>query len=92
MLAEVARRKPGDAASLRDIASSMIGERVDLEGVIRDVLQSDAELIRRKGEAAYAPLMGDVMKRVRGKVDGKKVAEALKRALKDYLEAHEGNV
>jgi len=92
LLAEVARRKPGDAASLRDIASSMIGERVDLEGVIRDVLQSDAELIRRKGEAAYAPLMGDVMKRVRGKVDGKKVAEALKRALKDYLEAHEGNV
>ncbi len=53
----------------------------DLESLVERVVRSNEELVRRRGEEAFSPLMGDVMKEVRGRRDGKEVADALRRAI-----------
>lgn len=50
----------------------------DLQKIIDEILSQNAELIRTKGvDGARSTLMGKVMQKVRGKVDGKEVSEAL---------------
>jgi glutamyl-tRNA(Gln) amidotransferase subunit E len=46
--------------------------------IIRTLVEGMAALVREKGEAAQGPLMGAAMKELRGKVDGKLVAELLR--------------
>ena len=59
---------------------------VDVDTVIDRIIQEKKELIEERGEMAFKPLMGLVMKELRGKVDGKVIAEKLKIALKEYME------
>lgn len=49
----------------------------DLVVLIRAVVEANAEMIRTRGEAAFSPLMGDVMREVRGRRDGREVSDAL---------------
>ena len=53
----------------------------ELDRLVERIVRSNAELVRRKGPDAFSPLMGDVMKEVRGRRDGKEVAEALRAAI-----------
>ena len=53
----------------------------DLAQIVEEVLEANAPLIRDRGSSALSPLMGDVMARVRGKVDGRTVAALLKERL-----------
>jgi len=53
----------------------------ELGGIVDRVVQANAALIAERGEAAFSPLMGDVMREVRGRRDGKVIAEVLRRAL-----------
>jgi glutamyl-tRNA(Gln) amidotransferase subunit E len=55
--------------------------RADLEALIDRVVRANEELVRRKGLESFSPLMGDVMKEVRGRRDGKEVAESLRAAI-----------
>tara|TARA_Y100000310_G_scaffold344245_1_gene455960 strand:+ start:772 stop:2649 length:1878 start_codon:yes stop_codon:yes gene_type:complete len=48
-----------------------------LEKVISDIVKKNQKLIKEKGERAIQPLMGLVMKEVRGKADGKQVMDIL---------------
>jgi glutamyl-tRNA(Gln) amidotransferase subunit E len=57
-------------------------DSMEMEKIIREVIADNKELISSRGEGALAPLMGEAMKRLRGKADGKLVSEALKRELK----------
>jgi len=58
------------------------GPRVDdLDAVADRVVRANAALVREKGEAAFSPLMGDVMREVRGRRDGREVADALRRSI-----------
>ena len=59
---------------------------VDVDAVIDKIIKEKKELIEERGEMAFKPLMGLVMKELRGKVDGKIIAEKLKVALKEHLE------
>jgi glutamyl-tRNA(Gln) amidotransferase subunit E len=43
------------------------------------------EFIKSKGKEAAGPLMGLVMKELRGKVDGKKVNLALKKKIEEII-------
>ncbi len=63
-----------------------IGAAEDIDSFIARLVEEKADLISERGEAAFKPLMGLVMKEFRGKVDGKVVAEKLKRAIKEFLE------
>jgi glutamyl-tRNA(Gln) amidotransferase subunit E len=49
----------------------------DLIALVRKVVEANREIVRTRGEAAFSPLMGDVMREVRGRRDGREVSEAL---------------
>ncbi len=55
-----------------------LGEEIDLEAIIDEAFSEKPELVQQK---AFKPLMGIVMQKARGRVDGKKVAEALQKRL-----------
>ncbi len=54
----------------------------NLDEFIAKLVEEKIDLIRERGEHAFKPLMGLVMKEFRGKVDGKVVAEKLMSAIK----------
>ncbi len=68
-------------ASVEEILSRMKTED-DLDEFISKLVDEKIDLIRERGEKAFKPLMGLVMKEFRGKVDGKVVAEKLMSAIK----------
>jgi glutamyl-tRNA(Gln) amidotransferase subunit E len=74
----------GGAKSVAEAMASL-GLRAMTEAevlaVIDTVLNEEAELVSVKGEQAFSPLMGEVMKRTRGKADGKLVSRLLKERL-----------
>jgi glutamyl-tRNA(Gln) amidotransferase subunit E len=59
--------------------------RDELRALVRQVIQEREGFVRERGEAALKPLMGVVMERVRGRIDGKIVFEVLQEELKDFL-------
>ncbi|MEA2055395.1 MAG: Glu-tRNA(Gln) amidotransferase subunit GatE [Candidatus Thermoplasmatota archaeon] len=60
-----------DAKELQEIVKKIVNERVDF--------------VRERGISAIGPLMGIVMKELRGKADGKKINEALKKEIEKVL-------
>jgi len=63
--------------------------RIDINearAVVREVAESMARLIEERGERAFGPIMGRVMKKLRGRVDGalvsKLVMEEIRRRLR----------
>ena len=53
----------------------------DVESVVEKILEEKKELVEEKGKNAFAPLMGLVMKELRGKSDGKIVSTILKKKI-----------
>lgn len=58
----------------------------DLDPLADRVVRGNAAMVRERGEGAFSALMGDLMREVRGRRDGKEVAAALRRAI-DRLRA-----
>jgi len=52
--------------------------RSQLEAIVEEIVEANRKLVEERRERALGPLMGDVMKRVRGRADGKLVSEILK--------------
>jgi glutamyl-tRNA(Gln) amidotransferase subunit E len=72
-----------------DKAIEEIGLIVDMEAVeklIADIVNSKTDFIHAKGTRAVGPLMGVVMKELRGKVDGKVISKLLEEKVKEVLE------
>jgi len=57
----------------------------DLETIIHRIIADRSGFVEQKGRAALGPLMGVVMKEVRGSVDGKIVSELLKKGIDTAL-------
>jgi glutamyl-tRNA(Gln) amidotransferase subunit E len=57
----------------------------ELENIINSVINQKMEFIKSKGGEAVGPLMGIVMKELRGKVDGKKVNQTLKKKIEEII-------
>ena len=57
----------------------------EVQKVVKSVIAREASLIGDKGEGAFSPLMGEVMKELRGRVDGSTVARLLRKELDDRL-------
>jgi glutamyl-tRNA(Gln) amidotransferase subunit E len=57
----------------------------ELLRLIRETIQINRELVLSRGDAAIGPLMGKIMDRVRGKVDGKIVHETIELELRRFL-------
>jgi glutamyl-tRNA(Gln) amidotransferase subunit E len=56
-------------------------EEGEIRRVVGAVVQSRRGLIKEKGAAALSPLMGEVMKELRGKADGATVSRVLREAI-----------
>jgi glutamyl-tRNA(Gln) amidotransferase subunit E len=63
----------------------MLSER-ELQAIVDDVVQSRLEFVKEKGVGAVGPLMGVVMKKVRGKADGKLVNQVLRENILSVLQ------
>ena len=57
------------------------GAGLDLDTLALRVVAANADLVKERGPAAFSPLMGDLMREVRGRKDGQEVSAALRRAL-----------
>ncbi len=75
------------AKSLSEIMSEYGGgmSRQELDHLIIGVLEKSQNLVKERGINAFSPLMGLVMKKARGKIDGKLVSETLRRYLKEQV-------
>src|SRR2546425_1190109 len=85
-------RRDGSEARPRSRGSEAIAvlgvtqlSRRDLESIVDEVLRASQDLIASRGDAAEKALMGQVMKRVRGRADGKLVSEVLHERLETHL-------
>jgi glutamyl-tRNA(Gln) amidotransferase subunit E len=70
------------AAALKASAGSSLE---DARRTIRTLVEGKEALVREKGEAAQGPLMGMAMKELRGRVDGKIVADLLRAEISRLL-------
>lgn len=57
----------------------------DLDVLVRRIVEERLEFVKERGAAAAGPLMGLVMKEVRGSVDGKAVSQALQTAIGEVI-------
>jgi len=57
----------------------------DLKELIKEIVNTNSKMIKEKGIRAKGPLMGVVMKKVRGKIDGAIVSKELENALKEKI-------
>ncbi|KPK20775.1 MAG: hypothetical protein AMK69_23315 [Nitrospira bacterium SG8_3] len=61
-------------------------DREKMEHLIDSAIKKRMDLVNSKGMNAVGPLMGVVMKELRGKVDGKLVNEILRKKISEYIE------
>jgi glutamyl-tRNA(Gln) amidotransferase subunit E len=71
--------------AITDLGLGTLGSE-DLDKVIESIVSKKTEFIKEKGMAAVGPLMGLVMKELRGKVDGKTVNEALRKKVQGMMD------
>ncbi|MGI0054183.1 MAG: Glu-tRNA(Gln) amidotransferase subunit GatE [Thermoplasmata archaeon] len=85
VLAELAR---GASSAAEAVARSGLRGMApaELDRIVAEVLQENAAMIASRGAAAFQPLMGDVMKKVRGRADGEEVARRLRSAIERAVE------
>jgi glutamyl-tRNA(Gln) amidotransferase subunit E len=72
------------AEAVRALGLRGMGE-AEVRRVVDSVVSRQSKLIEEKGEAAFAPLMGEAMKELRGKADGASVSKALMESLQKAL-------
>jgi glutamyl-tRNA(Gln) amidotransferase subunit E len=87
ILAFLARNKSttvGEAAEQLGIKGV---SQEDLDKVVDEIIKKNAPLIKERKMDAFKPLMGDVMKQLRGKVDGKTVNETLRKKLEQAIKS-----
>jgi len=53
----------------------------ELRALVDRIVAANAPTVQARGDAAFSPLMGDVMREVRGRRDGQEVAAALRAAI-----------
>jgi glutamyl-tRNA(Gln) amidotransferase subunit E len=57
----------------------------ELAEIVRDLIKQNIDIVKSKGEASRNIIMGKVMQKARGKIDGRKVNEVVSRELSKLL-------
>jgi len=70
--------------AVESLGLAMISQE-KLEKIMDDLMRKNKSLIADKKEGAFGPLMGMIMKKVRGRVKAELVGEILKRKLKSFI-------
>ncbi|HPC28171.1 MAG TPA: hypothetical protein PKX17_05540, partial [Candidatus Methanomethylicus sp.] len=63
--------------AIRALSLGSVGEDA-VRDAVRDAVGRNIDLVRRDGQRALSPIMGDLMKLFRGKVDGKLLSSLLR--------------
>src|SRR5438132_4938871 len=84
LVREMARTRSRASEAIAVLGVTQLSRR-DLESIVDEVLRASQDLIASRGDAAEKALMGQVMKRVRGRADGKLVSEVLHERLETHL-------
>ncbi|MFW9971621.1 MAG: Glu-tRNA(Gln) amidotransferase subunit GatE, partial [Candidatus Odinarchaeota archaeon] len=74
--------------SIKEIKKKLKIESIsvdDLKKIIDEIVRNNVKLIKEKEMRAKGPLMGEVMKKVRGKIDGALVSKELINSIKQIL-------
>ena len=50
----------------------------DLKIIVKEIVNKNLDIIKEKGMRSMGPLMGEVMEKVRGRIDGEIVSKELK--------------
>ncbi len=86
VLAQLALGAPSVEAAAAAAGLVSVGAD-ELSKIAERIVRENETLVRERGAAAFSPLMGDLMKQVRGRRDGKEVAEALRAAIRRVAES-----
>jgi len=70
--------------ALEDLGLGVLTER-ELDTIVNDAIEQNQNLVQEKGADAFGPLMGIIMKKVRGRAKAQSVSEALKRKLESMI-------
>jgi glutamyl-tRNA(Gln) amidotransferase subunit E len=81
ILKEVGKKGATVESAIHSLGLEAADEQM-VRSVIQSLVTSQVAFIREKGESAFAPLMGEAMKQLRGKADGAAVARILKEELR----------
>src|SRR2546428_6128269 len=84
LVREMARTRSRASEAIAVLGVTQLSRR-DLESIVDEVLRASQDLIASRGDAAEKALMGQVMKRVRGRADGKLVSQVLHERLETHL-------
>ena len=74
--------------SVEDAAKELgLGEKrlEDIEGLIENIVTQRLDFVKERGMGAIGPLMGEVMKELRGIVDGEVASSLLKKKIEEHL-------
>ncbi|MCH1771332.1 MULTISPECIES: Glu-tRNA(Gln) amidotransferase subunit GatE [Metallosphaera] len=75
---------PNSNVGIKSVISRYTGiSEEELINLIKEIVAQNSEEVKSKGEKAFSLLMGKVMERVRGRAEGKKVAELIRKVMKD---------
>lgn len=86
ILAALARNPALSAQSAAESLGLTRLSREEVEKIAENVVRSNYDLVKTQGERAFGPLMGYVMKEVRGRADGKLVSETLQKLIRKFLQ------
>lgn len=81
--------KKNPANNLEKIILQKTGKQAnqtEIKKTIQEIIQKNTILIKKQGLRAIGPLMGDAMKKLKGKISGKKLSEMLKKEIKKIIE------
>lgn len=84
LVPDVARAVGGKRKTVPEAIESMglvAARESEVRNIVEAVISSRRELISQRGEGAFSPLMGEVMRELRGRADGALVSRVLKEAL-----------
>ena len=81
----MAKKSKNVEEAMKNTSIESINEE-DLDKIIKDIVDKNQEIIKNQKERAIGPLMGIVMKEVRGKASGEIINNLLLKNIKEKLE------
>ncbi len=57
----------------------------ELEAIIENLIKENASIVKEKGKGAFGPLMGIIMKKIRGRAKAEKVSKTLRKKLEKHV-------
>ncbi len=70
--------------AVESLGLAMISQK-ELERTIDDLIERNKNLVKKRGKGAFGPLMGMVMKKVRGRAKAELVSEILKKHIEELV-------